>query len=1674
MKIRKSMQRAGGRMLPAEWSTQDDGQAGSPNGLQSGHSRRPRADVKARGVWIAAACALLGLSLLAAPARAVETQRLHGHLFPELAKLQAVGRLSASTQLNLAIGLPLRNKEALTSLLQLIYDPASPDYQHYLTSDQFAEQFGPTEKDYQAVMDFAQANGFRVTGMHPNRVVLDVSGSVADIERTFHLTMRVYHHPTEPRTFFAPDAEPSLDLATPVLEIYGLNDFMPPRPMSLRRAPEDQKSGIKAFATGSGSGGDYLGGDFRAAYAPGVTLTGVGQTIGLFEFGEYFTSDIILYQQTAGLSSNIVVTNILLDGFTGIPAPGTDDGEEALDIDMAMCMAPGASIYVYEGNSALDILNRMATDNKAKQMSCSFGFYPPPSTMDTVLMQFAAQGQAMFVAAGDGGAYNSSQTIFAPADDPNITSVGGTSLTTSGARGPWLSETTWIGSGGGITPHYSIPSWQVGMNMSTNHGSTVQRNFPDVSILADTVIFWYLKDGESGTVGGTSAAAPLWAGFMALVNQQALANGRSSIGFFNPVLYEIGKSNANYTTLMHDITTGSNTNSGSPTNFFAIPGYDLATGWGSPNGSNLINLLAAPLDSLNITPGIGFALTAPFGIPFNAAAANFSLTNAGAALVNWSVGNTSVWLNVSSTSGTLPAASPATTVTVNLNTAAVSDLASGIYYATVWITNVTSGVVQSRLFSLNVSPANFPIAVSGFNAGVIVPANATTSNKGASGFDLANNISFYQAGLNANPQVSGSGGTQGLPTNGLFASQLDGVTMFQLGPAGSATNVLLMGDTYVSSGTLTLANPQSYNSLAILASSANGGGNGTLVIHFTNGTTSQTFNFNAQDWFNTTTNVALQGFGRLDLNSGLFTENNGGSNPNLYQTTINLAAFGLNQAVSSITFTKPSITGSQDSGVFAISGALMPPQAAIGAQPLSTTNNVVGSSSTFSVAAMGTPPLAYQWYSPTGAVSGALSSALTLLNVQSAQAGSYYVVVSNAFNSVTSAIATLTVFRAPVITQQPNPTSLVLFMGETNVFFVAGNGAQPLSYYWNFNGTPIAGATSSTYTINNLQLPSSGNYTAILSNSVGAATSSVVSLTVVPIPISPYAQAVLADHPIAYWRLDETNGTVAHDYIGGNNGIYNSVTLDQPGHNPADPDPAVKFGPGTGSYVGSIPIDFSTTGNGELSVEAWVKGVAQTTDAGLMAKGTGGGGEQFDLDCGSGNHAFRFFVRDDGGGAHLANGTIAPDGNWHHLVGVCDEANGIVVLYVDGVSNASGTITAGSGIQSSANAVSIGSRQSGTTLYDDQFIGSMDEAAIYNYPLTAAQVAAHYAQRNTWPPAFTSNPIIKPNANAGQPYSGTIATNASDPDGDTLTFTKLSGAAWLNVAANGALSGTPTAANFGTNSFIVRVTDPGGLSNNATMFIYVNIPPSFLSNPFAEPSVNAGTAYSGTIATNATDPNAGGTLTFALVSGPGWLSVAGNGALSGTPANSNANTNTFVVSAMDSGGLSSNATMYIYVNGAPVFTTNPFSEPAATVGQPYAGSIAGAATDPNPGDILTFALVSGPAWLSVAGNGTLSGTPLAANVGTNSFVVSATDPGGLSATATMNLAVDAGSAINVTISLQGTNLVLNWTGGNPPYQVQTTTDLVNGPWQGIGGPISSNTISLTPSNAAAFYRISGQ
>ncbi len=558
---------------------------------------------------------------------------LPGHVPRSVAALQAKGRLAGSTKLSLAIGLSPRNPEELKKLLVELYDPASPSFRRFLATSDFTEQFGPTEGDYNSVQGFLRSNGFAVVGTHSNRMVLDVEAPASAVERAFHVQLHTYWHPTEAREFFAPDRDPSTPANLPIADMWGLSNYGVPKPQSRKIDPLK----IKPLG-GSGPSGFYAGDDFRSAYAPGSALTGAGQAVGLLEFSAYYRADITNYQNTIGRSSYVPLTDVVI----GHPSPSTaNNAEVALDIEVAIAMAPALSqIIVYEirAVSPSSILSRMANDNLAKQLSSSWTWSGGPSTtIDNILQQMAAQGQSFFQASGDSDAYtgsqlldNSSQTT-APVDSPFVTSVGGSTLSMSGAGGSWSFETVWnynslggthanVGSGGGISTYYSIPSWQTNVSMAANSGSTIWRNVPDVALTADGVYVAY-NNGSSGGFAGTSCAAPLWAGFCALVNQQAVAATGTTVGFLNPALYTIARG-SNYANCFHDITTGNNIGTNTPGLFNAVSGYDLCTGLGTPNGTAMINALAPSLPVLLSQPVItGVSRNSGGGITLNCSGA---------------------------------------------------------------------------------------------------------------------------------------------------------------------------------------------------------------------------------------------------------------------------------------------------------------------------------------------------------------------------------------------------------------------------------------------------------------------------------------------------------------------------------------------------------------------------------------------------------------------------------------------------------------------------------------------------------------------------------------------------------------------------------------------------------------------------------------------------------------------------------------------------------------------------------------------------------------------------------------------------------------------------------------------------------------------------------------------
>jgi hypothetical protein len=540
-------------------------------------------------------------------------QVLHNHVRPAVKSGQAVpvGFVSPKTRMYLSIELPLRNETELDALLGRLHDPKSPDYRKFLSVAQFADQFAPTQEDYQTVVDFAKANGFAVT-TSPNRLIVDISGTVAQVEQTFHVVMLVFQHPTEKRTFYSPDREPSLDLSVPVAHIGGLNNFSIPKPKVKRAAEGD----VIPQTNGSGPNGLYLSGDMRAAYYGSGPLNGsqahngsptdFGQAVGLYEPDGYDLADV--YASFDGVPYSVPIFNVLLNGQDGLPDSGTDDVEQVLDIVQPIGMAPGqTSEWVFIGNNDGSIFSAMATTNcvgtsknpqVCQQLSCSWGWEPDdPGTDETYFKEFSAQGQNLFVASGDAGAYTGNNTTDEsyPAEDPYVTSVGGTELTTAGPGGAWVSEVAWPDSSGGPSDDgFGLPSWQSGIANSENDASSTIRNIPDVAAEANFDNFTCHLGACQGGWGGTSFAAPRWAGFLALANQQAFIDGatfggNSSLEFINPTVYSLGEGSG-YDFVFHDITSGNN-NNGNGQSYNAVVGYDLVTGWGSPNGPDLIYAL---------------------------------------------------------------------------------------------------------------------------------------------------------------------------------------------------------------------------------------------------------------------------------------------------------------------------------------------------------------------------------------------------------------------------------------------------------------------------------------------------------------------------------------------------------------------------------------------------------------------------------------------------------------------------------------------------------------------------------------------------------------------------------------------------------------------------------------------------------------------------------------------------------------------------------------------------------------------------------------------------------------------------------------------------------------------------------------------------------------------------
>jgi subtilase family serine protease len=515
---------------------------------------------------------------------------------------QPAAQMSKSQTMSLDLVLPLRDPAGLSAFLADIYNPASPNFHHFLTVSEFTAKFGPTQADYDAVLEFAKASGLAVTGGSLDGMEVQVKGSVAAVEKAFHVRMQTYPRASGNGNFFAPDREPSTDMSVKLWHVSGLDNYSVPHALYQKRSDYATAHGVspeslvKHATTGSGPSASFLGSDMRKAYYGGTALTGAGQNLGLFEFLGTDLADLNTYYKNVGQTNTVPITLLSTDGTStscvdSRAGGNCDDTEQTLDMTQALGMAPGlASLVMYIGSTDTAIISAMTTHNPLPTViGCSWGWTPAdPTTLDPFFQRMAAQGQNFFAASGDASTWSRRNEAW-PADDANVVSVGGTDLVTSGAGGPWSSETAWVDSGGGTSPdRIAIPSYQklAGVINSSNRGSTTLRNGPDIAANANFTFYTCANQTTclANEFGGTSFAAPMWAGFVALVNQQLASQGKSTIGFLNPTIYSENVTSA-YSTGFHDITSGT---SGS---FSATTGYDLVTGWGSPK-AGLISELA--------------------------------------------------------------------------------------------------------------------------------------------------------------------------------------------------------------------------------------------------------------------------------------------------------------------------------------------------------------------------------------------------------------------------------------------------------------------------------------------------------------------------------------------------------------------------------------------------------------------------------------------------------------------------------------------------------------------------------------------------------------------------------------------------------------------------------------------------------------------------------------------------------------------------------------------------------------------------------------------------------------------------------------------------------------------------------------------------------------------------
>lgn len=560
---------------------------------------------------------------------------------PLVARSAQLGDANASQRLSLNINLSLRNTVQLRQYVQGVYTPGSYLFHRYLRPAEFQALYGPTAQDVQQVVTFLRGAGFTVTHAAPGQQVIDFSGTVAQAEQAFAVHIALYRSKSG-RVFYANSTAPRVPLALRplIVNINGLNNAVvythPPLPshtLSGARSPRT----ASCLGPGSNALQYLLASQFATAYnytgAYNAGLHGEGQSIALFELDSYTSSDIAGFQACYDSGSPTRINTVMIDGGPGPQGSGALEVE--LDMDVVLGMLHNlANLFVYEAPNTSagynDEWNQILNDD-IPVVSTSWGLCEPNmqgtdvTAENNFFMQAVAQGQSLLAAAGDNGAYDCNDgtlQVDDPASNPYMTGVGGTHLNVGG-NGAYSGESVWAGTpnasnggGGGVSSLWAMPSYQSGPGVINNTYSShlpcnvpvgqYCREVPDVSLNADpdvgyvvycTVSVAFCSSGAPWQgVGGTSAAAPMWATIATLANEYAVAHGGTNLGFLNPTLYRLLSSASLYSRVFHDVTSGNNLY------YPALANYDMASGIGTANAYQFV-VSASTLPAQPNVPG---------------------------------------------------------------------------------------------------------------------------------------------------------------------------------------------------------------------------------------------------------------------------------------------------------------------------------------------------------------------------------------------------------------------------------------------------------------------------------------------------------------------------------------------------------------------------------------------------------------------------------------------------------------------------------------------------------------------------------------------------------------------------------------------------------------------------------------------------------------------------------------------------------------------------------------------------------------------------------------------------------------------------------------------------------------------------------------------------------------